>query len=59
MARYRVKELSYIGDRLVEEGTIIEHEIPPGHRIDENLEPLDGAPTSNPKRNSPPARPDK
>jgi hypothetical protein len=57
MARYRVLEKSYINDRLVEEGEIIEYELPAGGMAGSNLEPIDGAPKSNPRRNPPPARP--
>jgi hypothetical protein len=57
MARYRVLEKSYIGDRLVEEGEIIEYELPAGSMAGSNLEPIDGAPKSSPRRNPPPARP--
>ena len=37
MAKYRVKEKSFIGHSIVEEGTIVEYDGVPGN----NLEPLD------------------
>jgi hypothetical protein len=39
MAKYRVLETSYIGDRIVEAGTEVEFDHDPGF----NVEPLDGA----------------
>ena len=44
MAKYEVLELSYIGDRLVQPGTVVDYDGAPGR----NLRPLDAPAPAEP-----------